>query len=190
MIGARMETLARNLTYEEWLQMPTVQDGTDEVVNGELRFMPPTHYPHAEIVQRFIEAVIPQVDRKKIRVLGSNLGLMIQQEPLTCRTPDLVMFWRDRMTMRDGLYWSPPALVVEVISPSERRRQKQGKLDDFARIGVAEAWLISPEAEHVSIYLLSDGKLTLSKIVADGELQPTQFPGVSIPVAELWPEVA
>jgi Uma2 family endonuclease len=42
------------LTYEEWLRIPPVEDGTDEVVKGELRFMPPTHYPHAEIIQRII----------------------------------------------------------------------------------------------------------------------------------------
>src|ERR1700685_326549 len=118
-MGARMETLARNLTYEEWLQMPTVQDGTDEVVNGELRFMPPTRLPHALIIQAIIELLIPQIDRKAIRVLGSNLGLMISREPLTCRSPDLVLFWRDSMDLTDGLLWSPPGLVVEVISPSE-----------------------------------------------------------------------
>ena len=44
-----MATLTRLLSYEEWLHMPPVEDGKDEVVNGELRLMRPTHYPHAEI---------------------------------------------------------------------------------------------------------------------------------------------
>ncbi len=49
-----MATATRILTYEEWLAMPPVEDGTDEVVNGELRFMPVTLHPHAEIVVRKI----------------------------------------------------------------------------------------------------------------------------------------
>jgi Uma2 family endonuclease len=187
-MGPRMETIARNLKYEEWLQMPTVQDGTDEVVNGELRFMPPTRFPHAEIIQRFLEAIIPQVDRKKIRVLGSNLGLMIRREPLTCRSPDLVLFRLDSMDLTEGLLWSPPGLVVEIISPSETKRRKQEKLDDYARIGVPEAWIVSPKAKTVEVHLLSNGKLPSLKTVAEGEIQPTQFPGVTIPIAEIWPD--
>ncbi len=34
-----MATITRTLTYEEWLQMPTVEYGREEVVNGELLTM-------------------------------------------------------------------------------------------------------------------------------------------------------
>ena|ERR1700677_2110921 len=67
-------------------QMPPVEDGTDEVVNGELRFMPPTHYPHAEIVQRLIVALIGRLEKNRVAILGSNFGLMMTREPLTCRS--------------------------------------------------------------------------------------------------------
>jgi Uma2 family endonuclease len=184
-----METIARNLTYEEWLQMPTVQDGTDEVVNGELRFMPPTRYPHGKIIHRLSTRLARQLDETLVDIEESNFGLMITQEPLTCRSPDLAVFWEKTVIRRDGLYWSPPGLVVEVISPSETKRRKQEKLDDYARIGVPEAWVVEPKTRSVEIHLLSDGKLRSEKTVTEGDLRPTQFPGVSIPVAEIWPEM-
>jgi Uma2 family endonuclease len=168
--------------------MPPVEDGTDEVVNGELRFMPPTRYPHAEIIQFVIAALIRQIDARRVGLLGSNLGLMITREPLTCRSPDLVMFWRDRMQIEDGLYWSPPGLVVEVLSPSENRRRKEEKLADYASIGVPEVWLISPQAETVEIRQLKDGKLERTSILAEGSLQPAQFPEVTVSVPALFPE--
>jgi Uma2 family endonuclease len=180
-------TVARNLSYEEWLKMPPVEDGTDEVVNGELRFMPPTRYPHAEIIQRLILALIGQVDPKRVGILGSNLGLMISQEPLTCRSPDLIMFWRDTMVMQDGLYWSAPGLIVEVLSPSENRRRKEEKLADYAAIGVPEVWLVSPEAETVEVRLLQEGKLELTAILMEGSLQPIQFPGVAVSIPAIFP---
>lgn len=176
------------LSYEEWLKLPAVEDGRDEVVKGELRFMPPTRYPHAEIIQALIEQFLPQIDRKRVQILGSNLGLMVNREPLTCRTPDLIVYWREKMVIQDGLYWSPPDLVVEVISPSETRRRKNDKLADYAAIGVPEVWLVSPEAESVEIRLLKDGKLERASIQVDGEVQPTRFPGVTIPVSAIWPE--
>jgi Uma2 family endonuclease len=176
------------LTYEEWLHMPTVEDGTDEVVNGILRFMPPTHYPHAEIIQLLIEALLPQVDRKRVGLLGSNLGLMISREPLTCRSPDLILFWRDKMEIRDGLYYSPPGLVVEILSPSENRRRKQEKMDDYASIGVSEVWICSPKDRSLEVCRLANGQMQAAPAVTTGTLEPVQFPGVTIHVTEIWPD--
>jgi Uma2 family endonuclease len=183
-----MATVQRLLSYKEWLDMPPVEDGTDEVVNGELRFMPPTHFPHAEIVQRLVVRFSKQLDEHRASILGSNFGLMISQDPLTCRSPDLAVYDRSELIIRDGLYWSPPSLVVEVLSPSENKRRKQEKLDDYAKIGVPEAWIVSPEAQTVEIRMLVEGKLAVAKILAEGNLEPTRFPDVKIPIAEIWPE--
>jgi len=183
-----MATVQRLLSYEEWLQMPPVEDGTDEVVNGELRFMPPTHYPHAEIVQRLLTQFIVLLDQKQVAILGSNFGLMISRDPLTCRSPDLALWWRKNMVIRDGLYWSAPDLIVEVISPSETKRRKEEKLADYSRVGVPEARIISPESRGVEIHLSVNGALEVSRVVVEGNLEPIRFPGVSIPVAEIWPE--
>jgi Uma2 family endonuclease len=182
-----MATVTHLLTYEEWLQMPPVEDGTDEVVKGELRFMPPTRYPHAEIIDALIAQVMPQLDRKRVRFLGSNLGLMISREPLTCRSPDLIMFWRDKMEIKDGLYYSPPGLIVEILSPSEGRKRKEEKMEDYASIGVPEVWLCSPQAQSIEVRRLSSGKLERTAILVDGTLEPALFPGVTVAVAEIWP---
>ena len=150
--------------------------------------MPPTHYPHADIIQLIIEQLVAQVDRKKVRILGSNFGLMITRDPLTCRSPDLAVFWQDKRVIVDGLDWSPPDLIIEVISPSETKRRKEEKMADYALIGVPEAWLVSPEAQSVEVRLLADGKLNTTGVFVGGSLQPTRFPGVSISIPEIWPE--
>ena len=185
-----MPTASKLLTYEEWLQMPTVEDGTDEVVKGEFRFMPPSHYPHAEVIEELTAQFMAQVDRKKVRVLSSNFGLMISREPLTCRSPDLALYWKERDRIEDGLHYSAPDLIVEILSPSENRRRKEEKMEDYASIGVPEAWIFSPEAESVEVRLLNAGRLTRSAILVEGILQPTRFPGVGIQVETIWPDQA
>jgi tRNA threonylcarbamoyladenosine biosynthesis protein TsaE len=186
--GSRMATVHHLLTYEEWLKLPPVEDGTDEVVKGELRFTPPTQYPHAEVVQRLLIRLSRQLDERRVAILGSNFGLMISRDPLTCRSPDLAVYWREKMEIKDGLYWSAPDLIVEVISPSETKRHKEEKLADYASIGVPEVWLASPEAQTVEVRILKSGRFERTSIFADGVLKPSRFPGVSVPASELWPE--
>ena len=183
-----MATLAKILTYEEWLQLPPVEDGTDEVVNGELRFMPPTRYPHADIIQRIIARLVRQLEENKVTILGSNFGLMISREPLTCRSPDLAVYWRERDVIQDGLRVAAPDLIVEILSPSENKRRKEAKMEDYASIGTPEVWLVSPEAHSVEIRRLDAGKLAFHAILVDGNLEPVQFPGVSIATASIFPE--
>jgi Uma2 family endonuclease len=177
----------RLLTYEEWLVMPPVEDGIEEVVKGELRFMAPTRQPHGEILQRLTLRLGIQVDENRVNIFGSNVGVMISRDPLTCRSPDLVMYRREKRVVRDGIDWSAPGLIVEVLSPSETRRRKEEKLADYAAIGTPEVWLISPEAETIEVLLLKNGKLERSAVLADGSLQPSQFAEVSISVSEIFP---
>jgi len=182
-----MATASKLLTYEEWLRLPPVEDGTDEVVKGELRFMPPTRYPHAEIISRLIRRMGPQLNEERVAILGSNFGLLISREPLTCRSPDMGIYSRETMVVEDGLYCSAPDLIVEVLSPSENRRRKEEKLEDYESIGVPEVWILSAEAESVEVRVLSGGKLERVAIQVDGQLHPTRFPGVSIEVKDIWP---
>jgi Uma2 family endonuclease len=175
------------LTYEEWLRLPSPECGTDEIVKGELRFVSVRLWPHAEVIQGVKSELIRRTD-ETVQILGSSFGLMISREPLTCRSPDLVVYRRDKIVIQDGQYWSPPDLVIEVLSPSETKGRKEEKLADYASIGVPEAWLVSPEARSVDIRLLVDGQLTTTSVLVEGELHPTQFPEVSIPVAAIWPD--
>jgi Uma2 family endonuclease len=178
-----MATLPRVLTYHEWLRMPPVEDGTDEVVNGELRFMPPTRYPHAEIIRRLVKRFDAQCDENRICVLGSNFGLMIRREPLTCRSPDLALYWTDQMVIEDGLYNSAPGLIVEVLSPSEHEGRKSEKLADYEAIGVPEVWICSPQTRTVEVRTKGQ-----SRTYTTGLLEPTKFPSVKIDVSTIWPD--
>jgi Uma2 family endonuclease len=51
-----MGTTTRTVTYEEWLHMPIVEDAIEEVVNGEVRIMPPNRWKHAVIVENLSDA--------------------------------------------------------------------------------------------------------------------------------------
>lgn len=56
---------------------------------------------------------------------------------------------RSRITPRN--VQGAPDLVVEILSPSTRSRDRNVKLALFAEAGVREAWLVEPETEVVEV---------------------------------------
>jgi Uma2 family endonuclease len=181
-----MAATTKLVTYEEWLNMPEVQDAIEEVVNGEIRIMPAPKFEHALVVNALRDALGGQVDRKAVLILDTQFGLIIRRAPLTSRVPDLAVFRRSNMVVVDGYIHSAPELVVEVLSPANRRREREEKLRDYESLGVPEVWVLSPEGRTLEVLLLKEAKLTTVAFLGEGTLRPTQFPEVAVDVASVW----
>jgi Uma2 family endonuclease len=179
---------SRRVTYEEWLRLPEVDDAIEEVVNGEIRIMPPPKWKHAEIVRRIRRLIEARLDEREAIAVDSSFGLVIRKTPLTSRVPDLAVFRTDRIQELDGYIHSAPQLAVEVLSPANTRREMQEKLADYESLGVPEVWLVSPEARSIEVLQLDAGQLQRTGIYADGVLKPMEFPDVEVVIARIWPD--
>jgi Uma2 family endonuclease len=178
----------QTVTYEEWLRMPEVTDAIEEVVDGEIRIMPPAKWKHALITQQVGDALDAQLDAREAIALTASFGLVIRKAPLTSRVPDLAVFQKSTIVEQDGYIHSAPQLVVEVLSPGNTRRERERKLADYASLGVPEMWVVSPEARTVEVLYLENGFLRSAQALTQGVLEPKHFPGVQIQIAEIWPD--
>jgi Uma2 family endonuclease len=178
----------QTVTYEEWLRMPEVTDFIEEVVDGEIRIMPPAKLKHALIARNICKAFDAQTDAHETVVLDNSFGLVIRKAPLTSRVPDLAVFRKSTIVEQDGYVHSAPQLVVEVLSPGNTRRERERKLADYASLGVPEMWVVSPEARTVEVLYLENGFLRSAQALTQGVLEPKQFPGVQIQIAGIWPD--
>ena len=178
----------QTVTYEEWLRMPEVTDFIEEVVDGEIRIMPPNKSVHARVVSRLALHLQRQLDLSKFEVFSGSFGLVIRRQPLTCREPDVAVFERATEVELDGYFHSAPQLAVEVLSPSETRRSIDEKLRDYESIGTGEVWLVSPEAATVEVLVLENGQLRRAHLLAEDILRPRHFPDVQVHIAEIWPD--
>ena len=183
-----MVTTTKIVTYEEWLNMPEVEDAIEEVVNGEIVIISAPRFERALVVNALRQALAGQVDRKTVWVLDTQFGLIIRRAPLTCRVPDLAVFRRSNMVVVDGYVHSAPELVVEVLSPANTRSEREAKLRDYESLGVPEVWVVSREARTFEVLHLIDGKLTTVALLREGVLRPTQFPEVTVDIASVWPD--
>jgi Uma2 family endonuclease len=179
----------KTVTYEEWLFLPEVEDAIEEVVNGEVRIMPPAKLIHALVVQQIYRFLDRQLEASRCVTLCSSFGLIIRKRPLSSRVPDVAVFERAGMVAEDGYIHSAPQLAVEVPSPANTRRKLTEKLADYAEIGVPEVWVVSPEARTVEVLRLEGERLSRAQLLSDGDvLRPGLFPHVVVEIAQIWPE--
>jgi Uma2 family endonuclease len=185
--GLFMATTPKLFTYEEWLKLPEAE-GIEEVVNGEIRKMPPNKILHADTVENLADLLKASVDRNTVQVRVSTFGLVIRRDLLTTRVPDIAVFVRSHVVEQDGYIHSAPELIVEVLSPANTRAERAEKLKDYEILGVPEVWVVSPEARTIEVLSLKDGRLSTTALKREGQIKPAHLAGVAIEIAAIWPK--
>jgi Uma2 family endonuclease len=105
--------------------------------------------------------------------------------------PDLLFIAGDQAgIMTEKNIQGAPALVVEVLSKSTRKRDAQIKRRLFEQVGVREYWLVDPELDTVQIFRPSaDKRLSrVEELSAEdgGTLTTPLLPGCAIDIRELF----
>lgn len=142
----------RRLTYNDFLLFP--DDGLrHEIIDGEHYVTPSPNQRHQELVARlhlslggFLE------DRpERGRVFLSPFDVVFSFHDVV--EPDLVFVAPDQLDiLTDKNIQGTPALVIEILSPSTRKRDQQIKRRLYERTGVREYWLVDPELNAVTVY--------------------------------------
>ena len=82
-----------------------------------------------------------------------------------------------------------PDLIVEILSEWSRKTDEIVKRKLYERHGVSEYWIVDPELETVKVYRLVEGRyVRVSEFSreADATLTSPHFPGLSIPLIEIF----
>ncbi len=174
-----MSTKTNKLTYEAYLALPETKQRYD-IVDGVMVMAPAPMTIHQWIAQEIFVSLRAFVKERNLGiVLIAPADLLIQRAPLRVRQPDVLYLSAERTGIHGpaqlrgmALLEVPPDLVVEVLSPSNTRRDIEDKLQDYQRAGVRECWLVSPEAETVEMLRLSIDAVAVVRIIGvDGTLE-------------------
>jgi Uma2 family endonuclease len=186
-----MSTSTKLINYEDSLTMP--ENRFEEIVHGESRIMPPPNPGHVDLIDELLSILLSQLDRRDYRVTSSGAGLGVERIPLTYRIPDLMVFRadanrRDRAETAgsDPYIWTVPELLVERLSPSNRKGSVQELLADYARIGVPEVWLLDPQPPQFTSYRFESGALKQWLATESGRVTPLFLPNVTVDLSDLW----
>ena len=168
------------MTAEELIHLPRGQHRY-ELVKGELLTMSPSGYEHGFVIMNLAAPLATFVKEHKLgTVLGAETGFKLESDPDTVLAPDISFIKEGRVSGRpQGYPEIVPDLVVEVISPSERKGKIIKKTEQWLAFGVRSIWLIRPVSRTVEIFSAEGATKMLdeSEVLVDDVV-----PGFKIPV--------
>lgn len=163
----------------KWELLP--DDGNRyEVIDGVLYMTTAPSAFHQWIIRQIFLAFHRQIDSSGIGVtLWSPIGVFmpgcdpVQPDLIVVRTADLAI-------IHDRRIFGIPALLVEVLSPTNAEKDTITKRRAYARAGVPEYWIVRPESRDVLVCTQPDttlGDYAQSQLVApDAELVSPTLP--------------
>jgi Uma2 family endonuclease len=178
--------ISTKFTYEDLEAIPPDRNRY-EIVDGEL-FVTPAPIPlHQRIVGNLFGWLWQHVRQQRLgEVFVAPLDVVFGAG--TALEPDLIFISRTRLhIIGDKNLTGPPDLVVEVLSESTARLDRDVKPKQYALYGVPEFWLIDPVGKTVQIFRLREGAYELAaRLSYKDNLESPLFPGLRLPVSSLW----
>ncbi len=123
-------------TRADYFQLP--EGFPAELVEGQLVREPAPFYRHQRVSMRLTEILLTAVGGE--RVVCSPIDVVL--DDLNVLQPDVAVYTEPLAAEIDLV--PVPALVIEVLSPSTARRDRDQKAALYLRHGVAEVWLVHP----------------------------------------------
>jgi len=101
------------------------------------------------------------------RGLYAFVELRVQVRADRFRIPDVLAVRQ----MPSGCFLRrPPYIVVEVLSPDDRTRDLDDKIDDYLAFGVENIWVIDPGRLRVTVWTRDGGRICRDTVdTSDGE---------------------
>ncbi len=177
------EKEARRQFYDELRE-----DEKAEFINGEKIVQSPATNKHVSVSKR-----ISMLLEVWVREVAS--GWLGVEKTLICLTrndyePNLCYFSQEkaRHFEDDTMKHPVPDFVIEILSHSTARRDREIKMEDYARHGIKEYWIIDPTEDAVEKYILPENQQNyhLALKIKEGVIASEVLTGFSVPVRAIF----
>ena len=149
--GNSSDTENRLYTLEDYLRLP--DDQRVELIDGVFYDMVAPTTIHQSIAgflhKKFLDFVM--ANKGPCFPFISPVDVQLDCDDKTVVQPDVLVVC-DRTKYKNGRVFGAPDLVIEVLSPSTRRKDMQLKMYKYAGAGVREYWMVDPEKKLVVQY--------------------------------------
>ena len=145
----------RLYTLEDYLALP--DDQRVELIDGVFYDMATPTTNHQAIGGFIHKKLLDHVLEKKGPCFPfiSPVDVQLDCDDKTVVQPDVLVVC-DRSKYQNGRVFGAPDLVIEVLSPSTRKKDMQLKLQKYGNAGVREYWLIDPDKKQIIQYDLEN----------------------------------
>lgn len=185
--GYQAET-GKKFTYQDYLLLPEEPGYRYEILEGMLVKEPSPNVGHQRAsrrLQRILEDYFWELDPEG-EIFNAPLDVTFLD--ITVVQPDIFyVSGEQKKIIQEARIDGPPALVVEIISPSSSRKDRLQKLRIYQKEKVPHYWLVNPEEKTLECFALRDGTYALVAAGMDDDVvEHPDFEGLAVPLKKLW----
>ena len=187
-----LKPLAPKITVEHFEQLcqlnPELKLETNH--HGELIVMSPTGYETGKNnADLLIQFGIWNRQYKLGIICDSSTGFILPNGAI--RSPDLSWIAKERLTRfskkeKEKFLPLTPDFILELMSPGDKLKDTQAKMQEYQDNGVKLGWLINPQQQQVEIYRQNESMEVINK---PSTLSGEEFlPNLVIELDFIWQE--
>ncbi|MCL2171338.1 MAG: Uma2 family endonuclease [Defluviitaleaceae bacterium] len=135
----------------------------DELLDGKIYSFAGASVAHNDVKLNIASLFKRLLKGRRCKVMpdGNSVFLSKNDRPI----PDVTIVCNPAIIKADGIYGAPD-LVVEVLSPSTERIDKNYKKLLYEKHGVKEYWIVNPTSPSIEVYILRNGVFELDNVYA------------------------
>jgi Uma2 family endonuclease len=181
----------RPMTADEFLELP--DNGRDRfLIRGQLWETGVTYrnvYHSSVMVQLgyLLTEWLHSQEQISAKVVGGDAGFRLRPDPGTIVGIDVAIVSRNQAYYRHKnrvVFDGPPLLAVEILSPSDRQREIEAKVDEYLDVRVPLVWIVDPHFRTVTVHCAGAKPRMFA---SDDELSAEPvLPGLQIPVSRIF----
>ncbi|MBC7642064.1 MAG: Uma2 family endonuclease [Flavobacterium sp.] len=162
-----------------------------ELIKGFiLKMSPSPSSNHQSVSYNLIGCFYENFKKKPCRVFEApfdvKLPIKSAKKDTTVVQPDLCVICEESK-INENCCVGVPDLMVEIISPKNRKHDVQTKFNLYLEAGVQEYWLVDPENRTILIYTLNNSEYIGSKPFMEGEkIKSSIFPDLDVDVDDVF----
>lgn len=177
-------------TYREVVRLfPANLKVKIEILNNKLIIMPAPSIIHQKISNELSYEMTHFVKKNKLgQILCAPTDTKFDENNV--EQPDIMFIAVTRYDIIEENYINgAPDIVVEIISPANKKQERDEKHDLYERKGVKEYWTIYPKKRIIKVETLEEGKFKLySEGKKVGEINSKVLAGFSVKIEDIMPE--
>ncbi len=138
-------------TIEDYRALPDEQ--RVELIDGYFYDMAAPTFLHQRIVGEVYRQIANYImdNDGSCQPVMSPVDVQLDCDEKTMLQPDVAILCREERIKRWGIYGSPD-FILEVISPSTRKKDCMKKLQKYERAGVREYWILDSYQKNLLVY--------------------------------------
>ena len=152
------QTIQTGISAGEYYQLPEYeQHDLIQLIDGKVIIGMPPIPKHQRIVGKILFLLMTIANKKGGEALTSPIEVYLDEHNVF--EPDVLYLKPDSACeVGEKRLTGAPDLVVEVLSPSTAKYDRQQKYQSYEQHGVSEYWIVDPVHETVEVWVLGDEK--------------------------------